>query len=178
MARRSAQAVPGIDSRRLRGQAARGEDAARCAASHPALLSVCRPRDQPRRSRAGPDEMVKPRFFIDEPFNISHAPSLAAWDLLREKGSEPIRQVTAAGVARFQQRATARRREGLGKPANRFWRRGHAGRSRPARQRKPTPRHCSPAAGFCFWPPTARISPTSRFRAICCSTRMERTTAF
>lgn len=50
-----------------------------------------------------PDEMVKPRFLIDEPFNISHAPSLAAWDLLREKGSEPIRQVTAAGVARFQQ---------------------------------------------------------------------------
>jgi CHAT domain-containing protein len=52
-------------------------------------------RDTDNRS---PDEMVKPRFLIDEPIAISYAPSLAAWDLLRRRPSRPILRASALAV--------------------------------------------------------------------------------
>jgi CHAT domain-containing protein len=45
--------------------------------------------------------MARPQFLIDEPFDLGYAPSLAAWDLLREQVDRPIRQVNASAIVRF-----------------------------------------------------------------------------
>ena len=55
----------------------------------------------PDRSRRAAGEMVKPRFLLDEPFALCHAPSLGAWDLLRQRPERVFRQVHAAAVSRF-----------------------------------------------------------------------------
>ncbi len=49
------------------------------------------------------EEMVQPRFLLDEPFAVCYAPSLAAWDLLRERPNRLIRQVSAVGLVHFDQ---------------------------------------------------------------------------
>lgn len=46
-------------------------------------------------------EMAKPRFFLDEPFQICNAPSLVTWDLLRQRSSHPVEQVAVLGIADF-----------------------------------------------------------------------------
>lgn len=45
-------------------------------------------------------EMVKPKFLLDEPFDVSYAPSLAAWDLWRQRPDRPMRQANAVGISR------------------------------------------------------------------------------
>ena len=45
--------------------------------------------------------MAKPRFLLDEPFNICHVPSLTTWDFLRQRSLNPIEQVMALGIADF-----------------------------------------------------------------------------
>ncbi|MBM4000111.1 MAG: CHAT domain-containing protein [Planctomycetes bacterium] len=47
----------------------------------------------------GKMDMVRPRFLLDEPFDVIYAPSLATWDLLGRKAWRAIDQVSAVGVA-------------------------------------------------------------------------------
>ncbi|MFH1265568.1 MAG: CHAT domain-containing protein, partial [Planctomycetota bacterium] len=63
----------------------------------PFVALVTEPDTTPRSA----DEMVRPRFLLDEAFNVCSVPSLSAWDLLRERPDRPIRQVTASGIVRF-----------------------------------------------------------------------------
>jgi CHAT domain-containing protein len=44
-------------------------------------------------------EIVKPRFLIDEPFSYNYAPSLIAWDALRQRSDRSIVQADAIGIA-------------------------------------------------------------------------------
>jgi len=46
----------------------------------------------------GPFEMVQPRFLLDEPFDLCYAPSLAAWDLIRQAPARPIAKASALGI--------------------------------------------------------------------------------
>ncbi|HKI34079.1 MAG TPA: CHAT domain-containing protein [Gemmataceae bacterium] len=48
--------------------------------------------------KAGPKDMVKPHFLIDEPFDLVYAPSLTAWGLLHQKAAGVIRRVNAVGL--------------------------------------------------------------------------------
>jgi CHAT domain-containing protein len=57
---------------------------------------------QPDTAQRTRDEMAKPRFLLDEPFDLCYVPSLAAWDLLREARDRPIRQVAASGIVEFE----------------------------------------------------------------------------
>ena len=57
---------------------------------------------EPDTTRRTINEMVMPRFLLDEAFNLCYAPSLSSWDLLREGPDRPIRQVTASGIVEFQ----------------------------------------------------------------------------
>ena len=57
---------------------------------------------QPDTARRTSQEMVEPKFLLDEPFDLGYVPSLAAWDLLREEPDRPIRQVSASGIVQFQ----------------------------------------------------------------------------
>lgn len=45
-----------------------------------------------------PAEMVQPKFVIDEPFHLCLAPSLATWDLFRQRKPRPIAKVNGVGV--------------------------------------------------------------------------------
>jgi hypothetical protein len=47
-----------------------------------------------------PDQLVMPRFLIDEPFSLCHAPSLLVWSQLRSE-NRPIEQVQAVGIVDF-----------------------------------------------------------------------------
>lgn len=51
--------------------------------------------------RATSAVMAKPRFLIDEPYDLCYAPSLTAWDLLREQPNRPIQQVNASAIVHF-----------------------------------------------------------------------------
>jgi len=57
---------------------------------------------QPDTSPLTIQQMAKPRFLLDEPFDLDYVPSLAAWDLLREEPDRPIRQVSASGIVQFE----------------------------------------------------------------------------
>jgi CHAT domain-containing protein len=48
--------------------------------------------------KAGPKAMVKPRFLLDEPFDLVYAPSLTTWGLLHQKPAGVIRRVNAVGL--------------------------------------------------------------------------------
>jgi CHAT domain-containing protein len=48
-----------------------------------------------------PLEMVKPRFLVDKPVDISYAPSLCAWRILRRKPDRPITQGYAVGISQL-----------------------------------------------------------------------------
>lgn len=56
---------------------------------------------EPDRRQLGPEQMAMPRFVLDEPFAVCYAPSLTAWDLLRQQPDAPIRHVRAAGIVEF-----------------------------------------------------------------------------
>ncbi len=56
---------------------------------------------RPDTGRRTSQEMVEPKFLLDEPFDLGYVPSLAAWDLLREAPDRPIRQVSASGMVEF-----------------------------------------------------------------------------
>ena len=46
----------------------------------------------------GKNEMVSPRFVVDEPFSLTTTPSLMTWDLIRRRTHGPLNQVRAVGV--------------------------------------------------------------------------------
>jgi len=52
-----------------------------------------------------PTHMPLPKFFVEEPFSLVHAPSLTTWRLLREKPDRPLDQVNAVGIVDFGGRA-------------------------------------------------------------------------
>jgi len=52
-----------------------------------------------------PTHMPLPRFFVEEPFSLVHAPSLTTWRLLREKPNRPLDQVNVVGIVDFGGRA-------------------------------------------------------------------------
>ena len=56
---------------------------------------------EPDRRPHGKLELPQPKFLIEEPFSLSRAPSLVAWDLLRSREST-ISQVQAVGIVDFQ----------------------------------------------------------------------------
>jgi len=56
---------------------------------------------QPDTSPLTAQQMAKPRFLLDEPYDLDYVPSLSAWDLLREEPDRPIRQVSASGIVQF-----------------------------------------------------------------------------
>src|SRR5262249_45634054 len=53
---------------------------------------------QPDREPRGAMEMVKPQFLIDEPYNISYAPSLMSWDQLRQRSDRPVSQASIIAI--------------------------------------------------------------------------------
>lgn len=50
--------------------------------------------------------MPLPKFFVEQPFSLVHAPSLGTWRLLREKDDRPLEQVQIVGIADFGGRAS------------------------------------------------------------------------
>jgi len=53
-----------------------------------------------------PTHMPLPKFFVEEPFSLVHAPSLTTWRLLREKPNRPLDQVNVIGIVDFGGRAS------------------------------------------------------------------------
>ena len=49
-------------------------------------------------ARRGPFEMVRPKFLVDEPFDLCYAPSLTSWDLLRRVPVRPLAGASALGL--------------------------------------------------------------------------------
>jgi len=43
----------------------------------------------------------QPKFLLDEPFTVYYAPSLTAWDMIRQRKVSPLNSVTVLGVSRF-----------------------------------------------------------------------------
>lgn len=58
---------------------------------------------EPDEAEREPLEMPMPRFLVDEPFHLCHAPSLATWDRLRTHSRGPLNEVHVAAIAEFQQ---------------------------------------------------------------------------
>lgn len=58
-------------------------------------------------SANSPTKMPLPRFFVEEPFCLVNAPSIATWRLLREKHNRPLKQVNIIGISDFGGRASA-----------------------------------------------------------------------
>jgi CHAT domain-containing protein len=50
--------------------------------------------DKPR----GTDEMVQPRFMLDEPFDLSYAPSLSSWAIVRDRKNRPVKEASMVGL--------------------------------------------------------------------------------
>ena len=53
--------------------------------------------DRPR----APNQMVQPRFLLNEPFDLSYASSLTTWDLIRRRPDRPIAQAQAVGIVQI-----------------------------------------------------------------------------
>jgi CHAT domain-containing protein len=49
-------------------------------------------------AKRDPQEMVQPRFLIDEPLALCYAPSLADWNLLRQRPNRPLTRVSALAI--------------------------------------------------------------------------------
>ncbi len=49
--------------------------------------------------------MPRPKFFVEEPFHLVHAPSLTTWRLLRERENRPLDEVNIMGIVDFGSRA-------------------------------------------------------------------------
>ena len=46
----------------------------------------------------GADEMVQPRFLLDEPFDLSYAPSLTSWAIVRDRKNRPVEEASMVGL--------------------------------------------------------------------------------
>ena len=44
------------------------------------------------------DEMVQPRFLLDEPFDLSYAPSLGSWAIVRQRRNRPLEEASMVGL--------------------------------------------------------------------------------
>ena len=55
----------------------------------------------PDRQPRGKDAMVQPRFLVDEPFALCHAPSLMSWFLLRQRRNREIADAAGMGIVDF-----------------------------------------------------------------------------
>jgi CHAT domain-containing protein len=51
--------------------------------------------DKKRRSA---DEMIQPRFMLDEPFNLCYAPSLTSWAIVRQRKNRPVEKASMVGL--------------------------------------------------------------------------------
>ena len=56
---------------------------------------------EPDRKPRGKTEMVQPRFLVDEPFALCHAPSLVSWLLLEQRRNRPIAEAAAMGIVDY-----------------------------------------------------------------------------
>ena len=50
----------------------------------------------------GPNEMVEPRFLVDEQFDLVQVPSLAVWDALRQQPHTSLKEARAMGIRDFR----------------------------------------------------------------------------
>ncbi len=46
----------------------------------------------------GADEMVQPRFLLDEPFDLSYVPSLTSWAIVRDRKNRPLKEASMVGL--------------------------------------------------------------------------------
>jgi len=46
-------------------------------------------------------QIPQPKFLLDEPFIVHYAPSLTAWDMMRQRKVQPLNSITALGISRF-----------------------------------------------------------------------------
>ena len=53
---------------------------------------------RPDTQKHGAEEMVNPQFLADEPIALCYAPSLADWDLLRQRSNRPLPRAFALAV--------------------------------------------------------------------------------
>ena len=53
---------------------------------------------RPDTQKHGAEEMVNPQFLADEPIALCYAPSLADWDLLRQRSNQPLPRAFALAV--------------------------------------------------------------------------------
>jgi hypothetical protein len=53
---------------------------------------------QPDKKHRGADEMVQPRFMLDEPFDLSYAPSLTSWAIVRQRKNRPVEEASMVGL--------------------------------------------------------------------------------
>jgi CHAT domain-containing protein len=53
---------------------------------------------QPDKKQRGADEMVQPRFMLDEPFVLSYAPSLTGWAIVRQRKNRPVEEASMVGL--------------------------------------------------------------------------------
>ncbi|HUY32328.1 MAG TPA: CHAT domain-containing protein, partial [Pirellulales bacterium] len=56
---------------------------------------------RPDREKRGADEMVRPRFLLDEGLDLCHVPALVAWLDLRGEPLAPLAQAAAIGIADY-----------------------------------------------------------------------------
>ncbi len=50
------------------------------------------------KKQRGADEMVQPRFLLDEPFDLSYAPSLTSWAIVRRRRNRPLEEASMVGL--------------------------------------------------------------------------------
>jgi CHAT domain-containing protein len=50
------------------------------------------------RKTRGAEEMVQPRFLLDEPFDLSYAPSLTGWAIVRQRRNRPVDEASMVGL--------------------------------------------------------------------------------
>jgi CHAT domain-containing protein len=60
----------------------------------PFAALVTQPDKKPRTA----DEMVQPRVLLDEPFDLSYAPSLTSWAIVRERRNRPVEKASMVGL--------------------------------------------------------------------------------
>jgi CHAT domain-containing protein len=53
---------------------------------------------QPDKKPRGADEMVQPRFMLDESFDLSYAPSLTSWAIVRQRKNRPVEEASMVGL--------------------------------------------------------------------------------
>lgn len=56
---------------------------------------------EPDRRHTNANQIVQPRFLIDEKFNIAYAPSLTSWQLIRQDAPRVISEAAVVGIVHF-----------------------------------------------------------------------------